>query len=278
MQVVYYHSHGKRSKVVGEAVVKGLSKLGIKTDVRSQTQYVRPDYDVAIHYGLIGNLKKIQKDYTSGGRVDVLLDLGYWGRVDGGRLSGYHRIAVNALHGIPSVNLNSTSDRFDKFNIPLKKFKNVRGSNILLCGQSAKASWVYDMNPEQWERRAIKELRKYTDRPIVYHPKLSWPDGRHIEGTVYNRNSVETIFPNTWALVSHHSNASLHALAEGLPIHVDDGITKSMSFGVENIENLSEFDVGERNQLLYDAAYCQWNMEEISLGKPFKFLREVGVL
>lgn len=275
MSMMFYANGSRRARIIHNAFVQGLAKHGRKMDVMHADNYSGVQSDVAVFYGLNGNLKRLCKEYRQAGKTTIFFDLGYWGQHETNRYHGYHRIAVNAIHA--SVKKTYPGDRLKKFNLQIQSNKG-SGEYIILAGQSAKAAWVYDMQPEEWERAAIEEIRKVTDREIYYHPKLSWAGARPIEGTTYWPKPIDALLPNSFALVTHHSNSSLKALAAGVPIFTVDGVSKSLSGGelfcVNNPRKISSEEVYE---FLSGVSYWQWNIEEISQGKLVDFLNGEGV-
>lgn len=275
MSAIFYAGGSRRARIIYGAFAQGMAKHGLNLEVMHADNYTGVQAEVAVFYGLIGNLKKLYHDYNNAGKTTIFFDLGYWGRHDEGRYYGYHRIAINALHA--SVRKVYKEDRLKKFNLEVAEPKR-SGEYIIMAGQSAKAAWVYDMEPEEWERKTIQELRSLTEREIYYHPKISWREAKPIEGTIYWPESIEPLLANAWALVTHHSNSSLLALAKGVPIYTVDGIAKTLSMRhLDQIESPRYATKDEVLNLLSGAAYQQWRIDEIANGDLLSHLRTEGV-
>ena len=74
-----------------------------------------------------------------------------------------------------------------------------------------------------------------------------------------------------WALVTHHSNAAVDALAAGIPVFCEDGAASLLSMPrLADIENppLPE----GRAQFFADLAYCQWSVPEMASGACWDYL------
>lgn len=280
MRVVFYTNSHTRSRLLAESMRIGLRHYGLQLTTLSANAYRQPVEDVAVFYGLAGNLKKVMQDYTRAGMRAIFFDLGYWGRHEGGRYRGYHRVCVNSFHATPHLqNRVHPTDRAARFNLPLCLENTQRKEHIVLAGQSAKAAWVYDMLPEQWERDTVRQLRSLTGRSIIYHPKITWKDAKPIEGTTLHRDSAEELIKTAWAVVTHHSNAGLLAAMYGIPVFTVDGVASLIGSGpLRKIEEPRLPSPEAVRQLVSDAAYWQWNVAEIESGKMWSHLIEEGVL
>lgn len=271
-----------RSTIIMRACEYGIARvLGPCSRIVSASTHESPCGDVAIFYGLRASLRQVYRDYRAAGRRTILIDLGFWGRQEGGRFAGYHRFVVDGLHAGHYVNrMDHDPSRVRRFNIERRAFTR-RGTHILLYGQSAKAAWVYDLEPEAWERAAIAAIRTYSDRPIIYKPKHSWKEARPIPGVGYSPPTEPTalLLRNCWAVVTHHSNTGLHALEKGVPVFTEDGISTPLAKRyLSEIEKPWYPSERERDQFLANVAWTQWSVAEITNGLPFDFMRSEGML
>lgn len=282
--IFYFGSNRLRSDVVLAAWTKGLARFGLTLPVKPEHRYAGVEADVAIMYGLWGNNRQALKDYAAAGRTAVLVDLGYWGRLDGGKLFGFHRLSVNATHPTAYVQrVKHPADRWAYFNRVVKPPRPAmqRGQAILLCGMSSKAAWVYGLGAEEWEKAAVKCLRVHSDREICYRPKPSWKEAEPIAGTTwaFDKGPLERALETSWAVVTHHGNASLDALLEGVPALCADGPASLLcSQGFEAIEVPRQPDAVDVEQLCRDVAYTQYKVDEIAEGKAWRYLLEEGLV
>lgn len=278
MRVVIYQDSGKRSRAICSAWKLGLDNRNIDYDVKHADEWSGEiEADVAIFYGLKNKLREIQCAYAGHESAHaVFIDLGYWGRIEGGQLEGHHRIVVDGLHASDYFqNVKHSNDRLKKFNIQARPMRNNRNGHILLCGQSEKASWVFGLAPEEWEKNAIAALQKYTSRQIVYRPKPSWKGAGQIDGTIYSPPDQELsdVLNPAWAIVTHHSNVGIDALVEGVPSFTLEGLAKPLSrVSLKDIENPLYPTEDERQQLFNDVAYTQWNVQEMRSGAAWDYL------
>jgi len=130
-------------------------------------EYREPDSHICAFYGYEKNMPGVMADYIAAGRKVVFLDLGYWGRARKSRLEGYHKVAINGRHpGDYLMDKNRDHDRLKKFGIKLRKWQDP-GNHILVAGMSGRAAESIGFQPEEWERWAIAEIQKHSNRPII---------------------------------------------------------------------------------------------------------------
>lgn len=278
--VVVYRIHAHhRSDVVCTAMVKGLRKQGVQVLEKYEHEYRhRPEAYAAVFYGLEGNLREIFKHYQRPEHRAVYIDLGYWGRRQGGRWAGYHKIVVNSRHPTAYFQTKQHSPgRFRQFGLHPKPWKS--GRFILLAGMGAKGAWAENLGQEEWERTTLDKLKSFTDRPIIYRPKPSWKHAQPIPGTIYSPKiqPLEDVLKDCHAVVSHHSNVSVDALMEGIPAFTWDGVARCMSGqDLANIE--SPHQPEGRQQWAENIAWTQWNIDEMATGKPWLHLKSEGLV
>jgi len=273
---------GRRSATVCQALYQG-AHIKCEARLMNVSRYDgKPDTDVAAFYGLRGRLLNVFNDYVAAGKKAVLVDLGYWGRHDGGRLSGYHKFTVNDHSPLEYFQKRAHGpDRVNRFQIKLKPMK-TKGKHILLAGMSGKGAGVFGYGPGEFERKMVEEIRKVTDRPIIYRPKPSWKDAEPIPGTIYSfeEMSIEAELKRSYAVVTHHSNVAIDALIAGVPAFV---MGKSVASplcrnNIASIEDPYYPEDRERQQLINDIAYCQWNIQEMHVGKPWQHMINEGII
>jgi hypothetical protein len=274
---VYSLRGNGRSQRLSHALAQGGLAMGYRVTQRCEGEYTKPIDDIAAFYGYQKNLPQIMRDYVGSGRKVVFLDLGYWGRREGGRFMGFHKVSVNERHPTAYfMRRQHSSDRITRHGIRTMDWK--PGRHILLAGMSAKSAESYGLQPEEWERWAAAEIRKYTDRPIIYRPKPSWKDATAIAETVMDRaGPLERALDGCHAVVTHHSNVAIDALVAGVPAFCWDGVaTPLCSQDLSKIE--TPFKPRNRGPWLSALGYCQWNFSEIAGGQTFRHLKAEGLL
>ena len=122
---------------------------------------------------------------------------------------------------------------------------------------------------------AIETLAKASRREIVYRPKPSWKQARAIDGASYAKEGqIESILDGAHALVTHHSNTAIDAIAAGVPVHCETGVGSILStVSLDDVENPRVPSDAERLSLLQDVAYLQWSIAEMRSGVCWDYLR-----
>lgn len=192
------------------------------------------------------------------------VDAGYWTRTDYNKLELGGRWMSATGGEYPQERLRAQHVKVRDSQRP--------GNRILICGMSAKAAHSLGLRPEEWERQAIATLRA-AGAECVYRPKPTWPDARPLKGASFDRSSsIESSFKDQiHGVVSHHSNATIDALAAGLPIYVETGIAKPLSASlIENVAVATAPNREMRMQFLCEVAWHQWTLRELEEGTWLK--------
>lgn len=271
--VVYQWPGSRRSCFVADAMLKGIKNCGDNPRFKDVRSYIEPDGDVAVWYGWSPN---IMSGYRDAGKKAVYADLGYWRREG---FTGHHKLSINSRHPTDYFQRQKhPRDRFRKLNVPIKPWRSNTDGDIIVAGMSGKGANAEGLEPEQWERWAVEELRKHTKRRVVYRPKPNWHGSGEIAGAGLQRghpqgDDVYSVLLRTYAVVAHHSNVAVDALLEGVPVYVVDGIARVL--GQRDLAKIEQPIRPEgREQWAYDAAYTQWNIDEMASGQAWRHLKE----
>ena len=159
------------------------------------------------------------------------------------------------------------------------------GEYILICGQHDKSLlWKNMPRMSNWFLNIYDEIRKHTDRPIIFrpHPRCRLEhierglkhvyrqEPRHINNTY---DDFDMGFNNVWATISYSSNPGIHSIIEGVPAFVS---THSLAYPAGNdidfLHNIEQPVMPDRTQWLNDYAHTEYTVEEIAQGIPLKRL------
>lgn len=270
-----------RSREVCAAMLQGINRVGDRATIQSALNYRRPEGDVGLFYGMAGRLKEALRAYPLAGKPAIYVDLGFWGRKQGGRFAGYHKISVNGRH--PTAYFQDRPHDFSRAAVfklkPEPWRKPDPGAPIILAGMGPKGAHAEGYRPQQWEAQMVKIMRQFTDRPIHYRPKPNWPAATPIPGTVMlNRLApLEQALAGAHCVVSHHSNTGVEALVAGIPNFTTEGVAVPLSrTDLVKIEDplLSE----HRMQWLADVAWTQFSIAEMASGLAWRHLKEEGLV
>lgn len=267
---------GSRSRALLDASKQGLSKVGtpLPNNRRWDSRFF---YDVVIGYSWLYCNGAFQA-HKAKGRKYVYLDLGYWNRRPPGyHWTGYHKFAINGFHPDEYFRLGNPDDRFREQRIKIRPWDG-SGRAIVVIGTTVKAAQVMGKQFQSWEKEIIQEIRKYSDRKIIYRAKPNAVEAQPIPGTVWSQTEpLDAVFRKAHIVVMHHSNAAVDAMVYGVPIYCEEGVGRHVSIKhIRDIEN--PYIPDDRHEFLHDVAYCQWNCDEISQGLPWRYYRDKGLL
>lgn len=193
----------------------------------------------------------------------VYADLGYWHR------ERYWRLAANAWSPVKAMPRSMPADRFVALNVAV--LPEHRGEYVLVLGASRKSMREHGYAHTQWEARVCEKLLRLGAR-VLFRPKPKDPDAHPIHGTEYAAHgSLEALFAGASLVVAHHSNACLEAVAAGCAVHCVTGIASERSVPLNAWRDPPR--VHGREQLLADAAYAQWTLDEMRSGAAWRCIR-----
>lgn len=187
-------------------------------------------------------------------------DLGFWSRQE------YVKLAYGDRWS-PLVDYEYDGARLERHGVRILPTRKP-GNRVLLCGMSAKAAGTYGLKPQEWETRVVKVLR-HAGAEVTYRPKPTWNGATKINDADFDNSNrtIEQALAETDAVVSHHSNVAVDALAVGLPIYVDVGISRSMSVpGPEDAIGAEAPGIVARTAFVRQVAWHQWTLKELSAG------------
>lgn len=181
---------------------------------------------------------------------------------------------------------NNDSDRHRLLSLSLKPWRQ-QGDNILLCGQHDKSlQWQNMPRMSNWFLNTYDEIRKHTDRPIIFraHPRcrlehierglkhVCRQEPKHVNGTY---DSFDMGFNNIHCTISYSSNPGIHSIIEGVPSFVSPS---SLAYDVANdIDFLHDIEnpvMPDRTQWINDYAHTEYTVEEIANGIPLNRLTD----
>ena len=179
---------------------------------------------------------------------------------------------------------NNDRSRADSLGLVCKPWRS-NGDFILICGQHDKSLQWQDMpSMSNWFLETYDEIRKHTERPIVFrpHPRCRL---EHIERGlkhVYRQEPVkiggsyddfDMGFDDVHCTISYSSNPGIHSILSGVPAFVS---THSLAYPVANdidfMHDVEQPMMPDRQQWLNDYAHTEYTIEEISQGIPLKHL------
>jgi hypothetical protein len=180
--------------------------------------------------------------------------------------------------------IGNSSDRSKLLNLEVKPWR-TDGECILIAGQHDKSlQWQTMPRMSNWFLNTYDEIRKHTDRPIIFRPhprcrlehierglkNVYRQEPRHVANTY---DDFDMGFDNVWATISYSSNPGIHSIIEGVPAFVS---THSLAYPAGNdidfLHTIEQPVMPDRTQWLNDYAHTEYTIEEIAAGLPLKNL------
>jgi hypothetical protein len=268
------------SKPIFDAFRLGCHSLGFTCVDNSDDADVDVIWSVLFSGRMAAN-KAIWERNTSNAKPTIVLEVGGIKRGTTWKV-GLNGINRDAYFG-PT---NNNDDRHRLLGLSLKPWR-THGEFILICGQHDKSLQWQDMpSMSNWFMQTYREIRKHTDRPIVFrpHPRCRLP---HIElglKHVYRQeptqiggsyDDFDMGFDDVHCTISYSSNPGIHSILNGVPAFVG---TSSLAYDVGNdIDFLHDVEaplMPNRQQWLNDYAHTEWTVQEISQGIPLNLLTD----
>lgn len=283
---LYTDNGALNSKPVFEAFAKSIIDAGHKVIYNEPYRVFDhyDNYDVAVIWSVLWN-GKMSKNKTVWeqnrlqNRPVIVLEVGGINR------GTTWKVGLNGINRdgdyLPDSN---DSTRASLQGLKLKPWRK-DGEYILICGQHDKSlQWSKMPRMSDWFMQTYREIRKHTDRPIVFrpHPRCRLP---HIElglKHVYRQEPVkiggsyddfDMGFDDVHCTISWSSNPGIHSVINGVPAFVS---THSLAYPVANdidfLHDIEQPMMPDRQQWLNDYAHTEYTVEEISQGIPLKHL------
>jgi hypothetical protein len=268
------------SKPVFDAFHTGANALGHDVDVNGNNG-IDVIWSVLWNGRMAGN-QTIWQQNIEQGKPTIVLEVG------GIKRGTTWKVGLNGINRDAQFNdPGNDNSRASLLGLALKPW-NTNGEYILICGQHDKSLQWQDMpRMSNWFLNTYDEIRKHTDRPIIFrpHPRCRLEhierglrhvirqEPTHVNGTY---DDFDMGFNNVFCTISYSSNPGIHSIIEGVPAFVSPS---SLAYDVANdIDFLHDLErplMPDRTQWLNDYAHTEWTIEEISQGIPHKHLTSV---
>jgi len=272
MHVVFYHSPKERCHDFAAHFVAGVREHGDTIETRSINGDIAKEQDCAVILGV--KKRRLFKELEQRGTPMVYIDKGYT------REWTHRRISTGATQ--PSHYLGKwgkPNDRRLKFGWNFKPWrKHQPNYGHILLALSSPGYHLYEgmPNPEEFAFATTEELRKYTQRPIIYRPKPNQPRNE-VPGTILSpiSDNIEQALEGAHCVIVTGSSVCLQAMMMGIPsLVLGDSIGLPISsVDLQNIEYPYLAMPNQREQWLNDLAYCQWSLDEYQNGSAWEHVR-----
>jgi hypothetical protein len=177
----------------------------------------------------------------------------------------WHRIVRNHLHhgkffDAPCYRLSN----FNSFPLPWRQ----GGEKIMVIEPGPFAAGIFHVDLKTWRYDIEKEIRKYSDRPIVFREKMPKKERTRL----YDHLLEEDYY----CLVNINSNAATEAIWAGIPVitldrHITNPVSRSK---ISEINDLYRSTIGDWLAML---SYSQFTYEELISGKALELVAKYHV-
>ena len=181
------------------------------------------------------------------------IDTGYTNFLNGKR-KDWHRLTRNNLHHYKTF--EAPVDRLGIFEKFPQQWRH-SGEKILVIEPGPFSAKTFNVDIAQWKNSVEVELRKYTDKPIVFREKYN----KKVRTNLYKHLCDEDYY----CVININSNAAVEAIWAGIPVitlgtHITNSVSKNQLSDINNLyrPHLSTW--------LCMLSYCQFTYEELING------------
>lgn len=184
------------------------------------------------------------------------------------------------------ANKNSDDTKWNEISntlgVQLKPHKLEETGPILICMQRDGGFAMKTLNPLEWLKNKISEIRRYTQRAIIVrpHPGLYNMQDFAQFGKMPGVSVIDPLssrlqdnLNTAHSVVLFNSSAAVAAICEGIPVFADDSSCVAWDVANKNIADIELPKQFERTQWIYDLAAAHWSDDDGRSGRIFqKFL------
>lgn len=176
--------------------------------------------------------------------------------------------------------VDAPHDRIDTLSVELEERKTT-GDIITVALSSQKYCTQHHLgDARKYAENLIAEIKKITNRPIVYRPKPSYHDAGPIKGTKFNHSKgssvMRRIMNSSHVLITEGSHISSRAVIAGVPaISLDGGMAYSVTGKtLDNLEEPYWPDEKKRKNWFADIGYSHYTIPEIASGLAWEVMKQ----
>jgi hypothetical protein len=241
----------------------------------------RPDCDVVVMWswllGMYGR-DSIYNHYKNKAKFLIL-------EVGGLKRNHAWRIGIGGINRDAEFANEQVDDkRLSLFNLEPYGWHNSEGEYIVICTQNPKSIAWDQSSIEQWCEKQIKWIRTHTDKKILLrpHPRASVNLNKLVSNNVeisvpkfigeHDHVDLDKLLGRADCVVNYNSNPAIESVLAGIPVYVDES---SLCRPVGNAIGSDMIHARpDRSEWCKQISYCEWFVEEIQQGLPWKRLRE----
>ena len=192
------------------------------------------------------------------------IDTGYTNFLNGKKKT-WHRLTRNHLHHFKEF--EAPVDRLKMFEFFPQQWR-TGGEKILVIEPGKFSANTFNVDINKWRYDIEKEIRQYSDKPIVFREKI--PKKRR--SSLFNELQNEDYY----CLININSNAAIEGIWSGIPVitlhkHISNSVSRNK---ISDINNLYRPHLANWLCML---SYCQFTQEEIMNGTAIDIARRYYV-
>lgn len=178
----------------------------------------------------------------------------------------------NGLNGLADFNNDeSLSDRWNYHGVDVFDW-DTTGDYVLIMGQVDGDMSVIKVNLRKWYSWLVVEIRKLTDIPIMFRAHPLSRAGYCPPGCLPMIGGLEDAINGSAAVFTFNSNTGVDSILAGKPTFTHHRGSMAWDVSAHTVTEALNFKPIDREQWLYNLAYCQWTPEEIASGETWEHL------
>lgn len=169
------------------------------------------------------------------------------------------------------------------YNMDLRDWR-TKGNHILICMQRNGGWSMRGKDVVQWCNSTVKQLRQYTDRPIIIraHPgdkrSIAYMSNIKRDKNIHiSNNPIMQDFRNCWATITYNSSPGVASVIEGIPTFVTDPEPKySQAYDVANLDlkDILSPKVFDRTKWIQEISMCHFNFADLKSGRAWNIIKD----
>jgi len=169
------------------------------------------------------------------------------------------------------------------YNMDLRDWR-TKGNHILICMQRNGGWSMRGKDVVQWCNSTVKQLRQYTDRPIIIraHPgdkrSVAYMSNIKRDKNIHiSNNPIMQDFRNCWATITYNSSPGVASVIEGIPTFVTDPEPKySQAYDVANLDlkDILSPKVFDRTKWIQEISMCHFNFADLKSGRAWNIIKD----
>ena len=187
------------------------------------------------------------------------------------RLS-FYSLGIGGLNGRAHFNNeDSPSDRWIKHGVARQPWRH-HGDYILIMGQVPGDMALENININQFYADMLYQIRNFTHMPVFFrsHPLAQQKAPEDIP--ILPARSLDEAFKDAAMVVTYNSNSGVDAALAGVPVYAHDIGSMAWPIAAHSIKRLFNFGYPDRRQWLYNLAYTQWTVDELTRGEAWEHI------